>query len=761
MSLQPLKITAIARDDSGGNNIIPNAPFSVVNGSGGFPQLWEEREGLTPVSNPGTCDANGERQVWVEGGYYSISVGGGQSWEVDLVSAVAELENYAAVRALNGSNFAQVSVAGRDSDGDGGGGIFAKISSGSDDDATILVDAGGQPWGRVYSGPIYGEWWGIDPDDASNQTSKISAAISAALSLEKKLMLPAGTYQFDGFSHTSGQYSIDIDCHNGIAELIGTASVGASGRVLRFTTTGNVGTYTLGSGISTDENFVVLVSASGIQPGMMIRITSNVLWPYDNRGVYYKGETHLVESVVGNTVYFTDQCRDNYSVAQIDNITVWNPNRLSIRNLKISATANGSACIQFNRCLNPIVENVETIDGDTAGLWVLECWNARLKNITCNGTKLNTTGYGVQDRGGVGTLIDGLFSKGMRRSFDAESQSGTASSPCRDYHVTNFSSKGGDKYWPFTAEENYGIGNHGPSENGRFSNGTIRDCQIGVNLRGAKMTLNNIDIYGSCQVPVDLTYGTGVNIENVNYYPDGFPNKGVGYSSMNTAFLPDSFIRFGRASTTDADWDFISPVKVVGCSAAGLKDAVYYFENVTQNIRNILTSGNKWRAATNAGLGDFYFIRHLSNVQNCVFSDHKDTEYGNRAFVFCNGQVGTYNGASRKYSVLVDGTYIARIEDDDYIEIGDIAKYTGSRPIIFLSLDANGRQMFEIRPLSATITNAGAIAMANLAATATPLSLNGTFGVDGNVTVGMTAEGIMYLENRSGAATNIRVSVVC
>lgn len=194
MSLQPLKITAIARDDSGGNNIIPNAPFSVVNGSGGFPQLWEEREGLTPVSNPGTCDANGERQVWVEGGYYSISVGGGQSWEVDLVSAVAELENYAAVRALNGSSFSQVSVAGRTSVGDGGEGLFVRVSTGSDDGGVYLEALDGSVFKRVYSGAINAKWY-VSANGSDDSTPGIRSAMSHLESVGGGVLwCPPGVY---------------------------------------------------------------------------------------------------------------------------------------------------------------------------------------------------------------------------------------------------------------------------------------------------------------------------------------------------------------------------------------------------------------------------------------------------------------------------------------------------------------------------------------------------------------------------------------
>lgn len=93
MSLQPYKVTAIAKTDAGGANVIPNAVISIINSSGGYESLYES-DLVTPVSNPATADANGELEVWISPGLYSVSVSGGQSWPELIAPAYQSLPTY-------------------------------------------------------------------------------------------------------------------------------------------------------------------------------------------------------------------------------------------------------------------------------------------------------------------------------------------------------------------------------------------------------------------------------------------------------------------------------------------------------------------------------------------------------------------------------------------------------------------------------------------------------------------------------------------
>jgi len=108
MSLVPYRVTAIKKTDPTGNNVLPFASVSIIKSGGGFAQLWDDEAGTVARSNPFTVDANGERQIWLNGGGYNVSVAGGQSWDIKLTggSDILSIDNVAALSSI-------VAVAGR------------------------------------------------------------------------------------------------------------------------------------------------------------------------------------------------------------------------------------------------------------------------------------------------------------------------------------------------------------------------------------------------------------------------------------------------------------------------------------------------------------------------------------------------------------------------------------------------------------------------------------------------------------------------
>jgi len=99
MSLVPYKVTAIKKTDPTGNNVLPLASVSIIKSGGGFAQLWDNEAGTIARANPFQVDANGERQVWLNGGEYTVSVAGGQSWDIKLTggSDILSIDNVAAL----------------------------------------------------------------------------------------------------------------------------------------------------------------------------------------------------------------------------------------------------------------------------------------------------------------------------------------------------------------------------------------------------------------------------------------------------------------------------------------------------------------------------------------------------------------------------------------------------------------------------------------------------------------------------------------
>jgi len=619
-----------------------------------------------------------------------------------------------------------------------------------------LVDGDGRLW-ELSGNAVFLSQFGVLKNSGENETAGIISAINYHAEKGITLYAEAGEYIFDGISRT-GKENINIVGINGRAVFKSTA---VNQRTFRFQCNNEEVSVTSDSDINVSQNSITVTDASALQVGMMIRITSNVLWPYDARSVYYRGETHLIESIVGNEVFFTDYTRDSYTLAKIDNITAWMPAKLKLKNLEVDhSDFRGTSCYQITGYYEPIFRNLKSVKAKTAGLWMLRCWHPRAFDIHSEyiGDGIET-GYGAQDRSCVGLRIDGLYTVGCRRSFDAETESGSNGSPSRDYLVTNFVVRGGGDYFPETTETSYGIGNHGPSENGRFISGKIYDCKVGVNHRGSNLELNDIEVYGQCNTVIDGTFGSGYTIDNVRYYPTEYPNTIQDMSALTLSYLPECFVRFGRSSTTDADFNFDLPINISNCLAVGVRDAFIYSENATQKLGNLNVVDNSVSIATDVSLSDFFFVRHVSTLSRSNFDSNK-VEAGDRDWIFCNNDVGVRDGIDDRYGVMIDGAWTFRVQDDDFIRIPGIATYTGARPIIGLSSDALGREIFEIRPENAAKVTQSVSSWAALIATATPASINGTFGVDGEYTIGLTSKNEIYLENRGGAERAFRLSVV-
>ena len=84
-------------------------------------------------------------------------------------------------------------VSGYEKISDGGGGVFVlntADTSSADNGGTIIVDAAGRRWYRIYSGPISVKWFGATGNGSTDDTT----AIASALLVGGFIYFPPGTY---------------------------------------------------------------------------------------------------------------------------------------------------------------------------------------------------------------------------------------------------------------------------------------------------------------------------------------------------------------------------------------------------------------------------------------------------------------------------------------------------------------------------------------------------------------------------------------
>jgi len=126
----------------------------------------------------------------------------------------------AQIRALTGTTYLQAASTNY---GTGNWYLDTTDVTSADNTATVLVDADGKRWKRIYSGPIYVNWYGAVGDGVTDNTTAIQACFNAAVPFET-IAFSAGTYNFTSATITSTDFIIT----GNKANLLGTLIVGNS-----------------------------------------------------------------------------------------------------------------------------------------------------------------------------------------------------------------------------------------------------------------------------------------------------------------------------------------------------------------------------------------------------------------------------------------------------------------------------------------------------------------------------------------------------
>jgi len=158
----------------------------VLVSGGGYASLKTDSTGATPLGNPFTCDANGEKEFWILGGEYQIVVDGGQAWDI-ILSGASDIQSIATFADLASTPV----VAGKvyylkeyhAGTGKGGGTLEAYTSSDTPNSGTIFASGTAGVRLKRINTEISLSQFGADPTGLADSSSAVNLAIAYANSI--------------------------------------------------------------------------------------------------------------------------------------------------------------------------------------------------------------------------------------------------------------------------------------------------------------------------------------------------------------------------------------------------------------------------------------------------------------------------------------------------------------------------------------------------------------------------------------------------
>lgn len=156
--------------------------------------VYTDVAGTIPATNPVICNASGYPGAIYGKGLYRVLIT--DNFDIQVVPPIDNFGadvgadgdatyvacvNYDEVRALT-SDYDFAYVCGREDVGDGGQGLFQRITeSETDDDGVVLTNsAGNVVWKRVFSGYIDPQWYGLKYNAILSQSAPLEKAMLAS-----------------------------------------------------------------------------------------------------------------------------------------------------------------------------------------------------------------------------------------------------------------------------------------------------------------------------------------------------------------------------------------------------------------------------------------------------------------------------------------------------------------------------------------------------------------------------------------------------
>jgi len=306
--------------------------------------------------------------------------------------------------------------------GDGGGGFFEVVTTGTPDAGLILTTAGGAGHylKRIFQGPVRSEYYGISAAlSGATNSARINAALAAASTLKRP------------YEHAAGLIvPVDGTITIPASSVVHWNGGGIDATLAAVAPTNNSTIYSVGSfsalpalsvNVAEGATSLTFASAPSVSPGDPIFLYSTdvtQIWSIASGSkTYYKGEAVEVTRVSGNTVYLSGPTYDSYVTTKTA-LGKLNENNLEMTGLVATGDAISTTNVIFlgNLGRKSKVENIyasgptatQTIAIDRPYFATLENINPTRKQAAGGNSTyalVIINGHGARVRGGTAQSV--------------------------------------------------------------------------------------------------------------------------------------------------------------------------------------------------------------------------------------------------------------------------------------------------------------------------------------------------------------------
>lgn len=308
-----------------------------------------------------------------------------------------------------------------------------------------------------------------------------------------------------------------------------------------------------GTGFSAGD--YVLLYSSGAVP--------NCRWYLDTN--CRKGEWHIVNQVVGNTIWIDGGLYDNCNVAtETFTLTKYNPIKVEFNGIRTFHTAGGAfGSIALSYCMDSVVEDCEIKVATNSpltnalygGIEVYGSYNTKINNCQISGIRRHDNGYGVLILSSYNTVVTNCYTRECRKGYSVGQSGYGGNVPSRNTAFSNCTMLGGGRgtldgaygYLMFKTPNSgsswgggiCGFDVHGGAELVKIENCTITDCYLALMSRGNDVDFVNNKITGRNFSGLYLNQGKSYKITDNKY-----DNRTQYRTTVGTSMADSSMVHF-------------------------------------------------------------------------------------------------------------------------------------------------------------------------------------------------------------------------